>query len=321
MPTTTTDPLATRPLGRTGLTTTALALGTSSLGGTTIPPAHDVPEEEALATVEEVLRRGITHLDTSNQYGDGESERRLSLGLRRAGGLPDGVLLATKVDPLPGGDDFSGARVRRSVQESLERLGQERFDLVHLHDPERISFEDATAPGGPVEALVALREEGLVGHLGVAGGPVDLLRRYVATGVFEVVLTHNRLTLVDSSAEPLVADAAAAGVAVVNAAPYGGGMLVRGPDEVPTYCYRPAGEDVLARVREMQRVCEEAGVPLAAAALQFSLRDERVASTVVGMSAPGRVARTLELARHPVDDATWARLQELAAPGRAGVGL
>lgn len=313
--------LAPRPLGGTGLSVSPVCFGTSSLGGSSIPPGYDVPEDQALATVREVLRSEITFVDTSNNYGDGESERRLGLALAAAGGLPDGVVLATKVDPLPGSDDFSGARVRRSLAESLARLGQERFSLVYLHDPERISFADATAPGGAVEALVALRDEGLVEHVGVAGGPVDLLREYVALGVFEAVISHNRLTLVDSSADPLVEDAVARGAAFVNAAPYGGGMLVRGPDEVSTYCYRPASEQVLARVREMQRVCEEAGVPLAAAALQYSLRDERVASTIVGMSAPGRVARTLELARTPIDEATWARLLELAEPGRAGVGL
>src|SRR5690606_38766569 len=106
--------------------------------------------------------------------------------------LPDGFVLATKADADPVTGDFSGERVRRSVEESLERLGLDHVPLMYLHDPEfHITFEQAMAPGGPVEALIALREEGVIGHIGIAGGPIDLMRRYVRTGVFEVVLSHN----------------------------------------------------------------------------------------------------------------------------------
>jgi D-threo-aldose 1-dehydrogenase len=211
--------------------------------------------------------------------------------------------------------------VRQSVRESQERLGLQQLQLVYLHDPERISFEEATAPGGAVEALLALRDAGVIQYVGVAGGPIDLERRYVGLGVFDAVISHNRYTLVDQSAEPLIQDAADRGVAFVNAAPYGGGMLVRGPDVVPTYCYQPASQATLDRVRQMQRACEARGEPLAAAALQFSLRDRRVASTIVGMSTPERIDQTLRLAEWPIADDLWAELQELAAPGREGVGL
>jgi hypothetical protein len=162
---------------------------------------YEVSTERALRTLRAVLAGPINFLDTSNNYGDGESERRIGVALREAGGLPDGFVLATKVDRDASGD-FSGARVRRSLQESLERLGLERLALVYLHDPEHIAFEDGVAPGGPVQALVELQREGLIDHLGVAGGPIDLMRRYIQTGAFEVVITHNRFTLVDRSAEP-----------------------------------------------------------------------------------------------------------------------
>jgi D-threo-aldose 1-dehydrogenase len=133
--------------------------------------------------------------------------------------------------------------VRRSLQESLERLGLERLALVYLHDPEHISFEDGVAPGGPVQALVELQREGLIDHLGVAGGPIDLMRRYIRTGAFEVVITHNRFTLVDRSAEPLLDEARELDVAVVNAAPFGGGVLAKGPAAVRDYAYGPAHPD------------------------------------------------------------------------------
>lgn len=309
------------PLGKTGLLVTPLCVGTSPLGSFPEQYGYEVGTEQAVATVRRVLEGPLNFLDTSNNYGDGESERRIGTALRLTGGLPEGFVLATKVDPLPGSSDFSGERVRESVRESLERLGLDRLQLVYLHDPERISFEEATARGGPVEALVQLKEEGVVGHLGVAGGPIDLERRYVDLGAFDVVISHNRYTLVDQSAEPLMRDAAAQGIAFVNAAPYGGGMLVRGPDEVPTYCYQPASDQTLARVRAMQRACEARGVPLAAAALQFSMRNGLVASTIVGMSSPERVEQTIRLAEWAIDDNLWQELLDLAAPGRNGVGL
>jgi D-threo-aldose 1-dehydrogenase len=309
------------PLGQTGLNVTPLCVGTSPLGNFPAQYGYEVGEDQAVATITRVLRGPLTFIDTSNNYGDGESERRIGKAITEAGGLPENFVLATKVDPLPGSDDFSGERVRESVRESQERLGLRQLQLVYLHDPERISFEEATAPGGAVEALVALRDEGVIQHIGVAGGPIDLERRYLGLGVFDAVISHNRYTLVDQSAEPLIQDAADRGVAFVNAAPYGGGMLVRGPDVVPTYCYQPASDATLDRVRRMQHACLTREVPLAAAALQFSLRDRRVASTIVGMSSPERIDQTVRLAEWPIEDDLWAELMELAAPGREGVGL
>jgi D-threo-aldose 1-dehydrogenase len=313
------DHLALRPLGRTGLQVTGLCFGGSSLGSMAELYGYEVSTERALGTLREVLAGPINFLDTSNNYGDGESERRIGAALREAGGLPEGFVLATKVD-LDASGDFSGARVRRSLQESLERLGVERLALVHLHDPELISFEEGVAPGGPVEALLELQREGLIDHLGVAGGPIDLMRRYLRTGAFEVVITHNRLTLVDRSAEPLIDEAQALGVAVINGAPFGGGVLAKGPSAVRTYGYGPAHPEVLRRIEQMQAACARHEVPLAAAALQLSLREPRVVSTIVGITAPGRVAQTLELARWPIPETLWDELQALLPPAEYWLG-
>lgn len=298
-------------LGRTGLSVPAVCVGTSPLGEVEDGHGHGIPFDQAVAAVRAALAGPLDFVDTSNGYGD--SERRVGTALRAAGGLPTGAVLATKVDPAPGSSDFSGARVRASVAESLERLGVDHLSLLHLHDPERITFEAAMAPDGPVQALVELQREGVVDFLGVAGGTLDLMRRFVDTGLFDVLLNHNRFTLVDSSAAALFTDATAAGVGVLNGAPYGGGMLVRGPDVQPQYCYRPVGDATLARVRRMEQACAREGVPLAAAALQYSLRDPRITSTVVGMSDPARIAQTLELASTPISDGLWAELDTLAA--------
>ncbi|MFJ3490587.1 aldo/keto reductase [Leifsonia aquatica] len=306
-------------LGRTGLTVSDVCVGTSALGSFPAQYGYEVDTETAVATIHRVFEGPFTFIDTSNEYGGGESEKRIGQAIREHGGVPEGVVVATKVDPLPGTTDFSGDRVRRSVEESLDRLGLDRLPLVYLHDPEKITFEEGVAPGGPLEALIALRDEGVIGHLGVAGGPIDLELQYLATQAFDAVISHNRFTLVDQSAEPLLDDAQARGVAFVNAAPFGGGMLVKGPDAVPTYCYAPVSDEVLDRVRLMEALCAEHGVPLAAAALQFSLRDPRVTSTIVGMSEPKRVEQTVELAGFEIPDALWDALLPIARRGRAGV--
>lgn len=223
-----------RPLGRTGLQVSAVCIGTSPLASMPALYGYEVARDRAEATIGQVLRGPFNFMDTSNGYGGGSAERRIGRTLAAAGGLPPGFVLATKVDADPDTGDFSGERVKRSVEESLQRLGLDRVQLMYLHDPEyHLTFAAAMARGGPVEALTELRDQGVLAHLGVAGGPVRLMSDFVATGQFEAVLNHNRFTLVDRSAGPLMDDAHKRGVAFVNGAPYGGGMLAKGPTRSP----------------------------------------------------------------------------------------
>ncbi len=311
--------METRELTGTDWTIPVLGTGTSALGSFPALYGYEVDEDTAVSAIIASIERGFTFIDTSNEYGGGASEERIGRALRRLGGVPDGVLVVTKVDPLRGSSDFSGARVRASVDESRSRLGMDFLPLVHLHDPEKIGFEAAMAPGGPVEALLELQQEGVIGALGVAGGPIDMKLDFLRTGHFQVVMSHNRYTLVDSSAEPLIQECVDRGVGFINAAPFGGGILVRGPEEFPAYRYGRADEGLLERVRAMEAACREAGVALAAAALQFSTRDPRVASTVVGMSRPERFEQMLDLLDTPIPDSLWERLEPLVAQGRSGV--
>ena len=313
------DPGEQRPFGRTGLTVTPICIGTSPLASMPQLYGYEVDAARAQATVDAVLDGPFTFLDTSNNYGAGSAEERIGAVVRRRG-LPAGFVLATKVDADPVTGDFSGGRVRRSLEESLGRLGVDRVPVLYLHDPEfHLTLEEALAPGGAVETLVALRDEGLAGHLGVAGGRLDLMRAFVATGVFEAVISHNRWTLLDRTADALLDDAVAGGLAFVNGAPYGGGMLARGPDVQPRYAYGDTAEEVRTAARAMQAACAAHGVPLAAAALQFSLRDPRVTSTIVGVSEPARIAATIDLATVEIPAGLWAELDRLRPP--EGTGL
>ncbi|MDP9890469.1 aldo/keto reductase [Pseudarthrobacter enclensis] len=308
-----------RPFGRTGLTVSDICVGTSALGSFPAQYGYEVDEVTAVATIQRVFDGPFTFIDTSNEYGGGASEERIGRAIAERGGIPEGYVVATKVDPLPGSTDFSGDRVRRSVEESLERLGLDKLQLVYLHDPEKISFDEGVAKGGPLEALIDLRDQGVIQYLGVAGGPIDLELQYLATDAFDAVISHNRYTLVEQTAEPLLEDAARRGVAFVNAAPFGGGMLVKGPRAVPRYCYAPVDQATIDRVLRMEELCRQHGVALAAAALQFSVRDERVASTIVGMSQPSRVEETLGLLNRDIPQELWDQLLPLAHEGRNGI--
>ncbi len=306
------DPRSRRTLGRTGLSVSAVCVGCAPLGDMPETFGYSVGRQRAHETLRAVFESPINFLDTAASYGDGESERRIGEVLGEIGGLPDGVVLATKADRDLTTGDFSGEQMRRSVERSLHLLGMDRLQLVYLHDPEHESFEHMMAPGGPVEVLTGLKEEGVIEHLGVAGGPVDLMIRFVETGLFEAVISHNRYTLVDRSADPLFDVATEHGVAALNAAPYGSGILAKGPDAYARYMYEEAPEALVERVRVMQEACGQFGVPLPAAALQLSLRDPRIASTIVGITRPERVGQTLDLAVHPIPGELWERLDVLA---------
>ena len=307
-----TDAASRRPLGSTGLSVSPLCIGCAPLGDMPETFEYEVDEGRAFQTLEAVFESPINFLDTAASYGDGESERRIGEVLKRRGGLPEGMVLATKADRDLQTGEFSGEQMRRSVERSLKLLGLDRLQLVYLHDPEHAGFEDLMAPGGAVEVLRELRDEGVIEHLGVAGGPIEMEIRYVETGLFEAVITHNRYTLLDRSAEPLLGVAATRDVALLNAAPYGSGILAKGPDAYARYAYEEAPQEMVERARAMQKVCKEFGVPLAAAALQFSMQEPRVASTIVGISRPERVGQTLDLATQQIPEELWERLDRLA---------
>lgn len=209
--------------------------------------------------------------------------------------------------------------MRASVDESRERLGLDVLPVVHLHDPERITFEEAMAPEGAVRALVELRDAGVIGHIGVAGGPVALLERFVRTGEFELLVTHNRFTLLDRSAESLLDLCAERGVGVFNAAPFGGGALTADDGPVGRYHYRDVDDVQRTAVLRIREIAREAGVPVGALALGLSLREPRITATIAGTSSPAHLDRMLGWARTELPD-VWAELDAALPPAEHQVG-
>ena len=303
--------LRVRPLGNIGLLVSTLCAGCAPLGDMMETFGFSVSKERAHKTLRAIFESPVNFLDTAASYGDGESETRIGEVLHDIGGVPPGYVIATKADRDFSTGDFSGEQMRRSVERSLRLLGLDRLPLVYLHDPEHAAYEHLMSSSGAVEVLVGLKEEGIIEHLGVAGGPIDLMIQYVETGLFEAVITHNRYTLINRTAVPLLDSATALGVPVLNAAPYGSGILAKGPDAYTRYAYQEATQELIEQIRAISEICQEYDVPLAAAALQFSMRDPRVVSTIVGLSKPERVQQTLDLATYPIADELWPRLDTL----------
>ncbi|WP_194410610.1 aldo/keto reductase [Microbacterium cremeum] len=290
------------------LNVSPLTLGTSGLGRDTVPGSPE--EEAAVAVAVDLLSSSHRFTDTSNNYSAGRSETVMGVAIARLG-EDAATRVISKVDADPETGVFDRDRVLRSFDETTARLGVERLPLLHLHDPYTVTFEEAMAPGGAVEGLIELRESGRVDAIGVAAAPVPLLARYVATGVFDAVLIHNRFTVVDQSAAPVFADAHERGMTVFNAAPFGSGILVTGPRPAAIYDYRPATPELIGWVERLERVCVAHGVSLPAVALHFSLRSALVDSTIVGVATPGRRAQLDELAATPVPDELWREVEAL----------
>jgi len=305
-------PAALRPrrFGSTDLMLPPIAVGCAPLGNMVDTFAYAVSEADAIATIHATVASPFNYIDTAAHYGDGESERRIGLALKEIGGLPAGAVLQTKAGRHVPTNDYSGPMVKQRFERSLELLGIDKVDILYLHDAEHTTFEAAMAPVGPVEVLQDARRQGLTRFIGVASGPNDVELAYIETGLFDAVITHNRYTLLNRTADEVIEAAHQRGMAVLNAAPYGSGMLAKGTLAYPRYAYQPASATLVETTRKYEEICGRYGVPLAAVALQFSTNDPRITSTIVGMSNPARLQQTIDLllTEIPVDC-----LEEIAA--------
>lgn len=288
-----------------GMVVSELCIGGGPFSGWPEVYGYDIDEPQGIATVETVFASPINFLDTSHEYGGGRGESRVGAAIK-AGKMPAGFIVATKADS--DGADYSGKRVRQTFELSLERLGLDHIDLYYLHDPEKRPFEEMTAAGGAVDEIVKLKDEGLVSAIGVAGGHVGELGRYVDTGIFDVVLNYAQYTLLNRNAEQLMNKSVDQGVAFVNAAPYASGILSAGDNRQAKFQYQDPDAEVLRVTEQLRDVCAAFGVDIRAVALQFSTRDPRITSTAVGISRPERVQDLIDDVSVVIPDELWEHL-------------
>ncbi|MGB8315425.1 MAG: aldo/keto reductase [Aestuariivirga sp.] len=299
-------------IGKTGLHLPPIAFGGSALGDMPDTYGYGVSEERARQTIRAILALPDGFIDTSRNYGMGRSEQRIGQVVRELGGWPRGRILSTKLDRDMDTGRFDAARARRSLEESLTALGVDHVQILHLHDPEHgADLTEVTRKGGALDELLRMKEEGLADAIGLAAGNVAVMLPMLRDWDLDGLITHNRYTLVNRNAEPLLALAQSKGMFVLNAAPYAGGALAKGSGTYQRYVYQEATEKMLAPIAAVEAVCVRHGVPPGAAALQFSLRDPRIASTICGVSKAERVAETLAWAKWPIPEDAWKELLAL----------
>jgi D-threo-aldose 1-dehydrogenase len=299
-------------LGRTDLMVTRICFGTSGLGDMPDTYGYNVAAERAEATMRAIFEGPVNFIDSARIYGMGRSEERIGSAIREQGGLPAGFVVSTKLDRDPQTNVFDAAQARRSLEQSLAALGLERIDLLHLHDPEHARLlAEATGRDGALGELFRIKEEGLAKAVGLAAGPTTVMTPLLRDWDFDALITHNRFTLVNRNAEDMLNFTQSKGIAVLNAAPYAGGVLAKGSKSYRRYVYQEASDSMLDPIRRIEAICARHGVPPGAAALQFSMRDPRVTSTICGVSKPERVKQTLDWARFPIPDVLWRELEEV----------
>ncbi len=301
-------------LGRTGLKVSRLSFGASALGSVFRP----VEESEGIRAVREALDLGINYFDVAPAYGGTLAETVLGKALT---GIPrDRYYLSTKAgkftDPEHYGRDelnYSRARLRDSIAQSMKRLGVDHFDIVHLHDFEyqRRAYTERALDEG-MSALRELKDEGTVGAVSAGIYPMDLWHRIVASVAIDVALVHNHYCLNDTRALELLPAVVEKGIGLINGSPFGSGLL---SGREPA-AWHPAEEEDRRCFREAARFCERQGVPISKLAIQFASQHPQIPTTLFSSASAESVRRNVQWHEEPFDPSLLADVQKLLAPVR-----
>lgn len=293
-----------------------LGLGCASLG--TPPPA--LSDRDAVDVMSAAFARGIRFFDVAPLYGGGLAEQRLGAALRNR--PRDGLVLCTKTgvtrplgqSAMPAGAtrrrqfdvwDYSAKATRISVETSLTRLGVARLDVVHLHDVE--THLDACIEA--YEELERLRDDGIVGAVGVGSNLVEPVQKLSARVRLDAVLLAGCYTLLDQHASAFLNEAHRSGIRVIAGGIFNSGVLAKWPQPAPTYGYEPADAAILARTARIAAVCERHDVPLGTAALQFVAAHPAISTVLIGPRSVLELDDNLQALRHSIPDALWDDLE------------
>ena len=296
----------------TDLEVTELSFGTSSLGSMPDTYGYEVPEERAQETLKRFFKGPVNLIDTSRNYGMGESELRIGRAIKNNSGWPNNFILSTKLDRDMNTLGFDKDRARKSLEESLNALNLDKVDILFLHDPEHTKdVSEITKKGGSMDELFKIKEEGLCRAVGLAMGKVDMMFPMLKEWDFDVIINHNRFTLLNRQANEMYDYAYKKNISIINAAPYAGGVLAKGPSNFKKITYQDVTEEKLAPAREIEKVCKKYNVEMGAAALQFSMKDERVTSTLCGVTSVQSIEKNLSWAETSIPEKFWDEILKL----------
>jgi D-threo-aldose 1-dehydrogenase len=293
------------PVGRTSLRVSSMGFGCAPLGGTMGEPMND---EKAVAVVQAALQQGIHLFDTAPSYGNGLSEQRLGMALQN---LPrDQFVLETKLGLVRGGKVIRFGHplgsVRRSLEESLARLGLEYVDILLIHDADR-NYRDAIDVVYP--ELASLRSEGLIKAIGAGMNQWQMLADFTRDGDFDVFMLAHRYTLLEQSSLDFLDLCVRKGISIHLAGVFHSGILATGAVQNAKFIYRDAPDEVCSRVSAIQIIAARYQVPLSAIALQFAWEHPAVTSLVVGMVTPEEVFDNLGAFHFPIPPELWSDLR------------
>jgi len=296
--------METRLLGRTGLRLPILSFGASSLG----QEFRSVNLDDALRSVRVALDGGLNFIDTSPFYGRGMSEVMLGLALRD---VPrESYTLCTKLGRYDLQHfDFSAKRVHESVDVSLHRLGTDHLDIVLCHDIEFVEMSQIVEETLP--ALRKIQKSGKVRFIGISGYPMKAFRYVLERADLDCALSYNQYTLQNTRfADDLVPLLEERGIGAMNAGPFSARLLTNAP--LPKWLKEP--EEVKDAARRAAAHCAAKGVDLAQLALQFSIANPAIATTVAGSANPENIRKWIEWAAKPLDLELLREVQEIFAP-------
>ena len=296
--------LPTRRLGRTELELPILSFGASSLG----QEFRRVRLDEALESVRVALECGLSFIDTAPFYGRGMSEVLLGIALRD---VPrDSYTLCTKLGRYDLQHfDFTAKRVAESIDISLHRLGTDHLDIVLCHDVEFVPLHQIVEETIP--ALKKAQAAGKLRYLGFSGYPMKIFRTICDQTGVDCALSYNQYTLQNTRfADEMVPYLASKGVGAINAGPFSARLLTNAP--LPAWLKEP--DEVKVAARCAAALCASRGVDIAKLALQFSLANEAISTTVAGSANPANIRNWAKWAAEPLDHELLAEVQAIFAP-------
>mgnify|MGYP001202132123 CR=1 FL=1 len=301
-----------KEVGKTGVFVTPICFGTSPLGDMPDTYGYSVSQDQAIHTIKTIIESPINFIDTSRNYGRGRSEERLGLAMQKSNVHLEDLIISSKLDRDMTTNKFDYKQARKSFEESLTALNIQNIPIMHLHDPEyACDLTDITKKGGALDFLFSLKEEGLVKAVGLAMGKLEIMEPLLKERPFDALISHNRYSILNRQADKMFEYAYKSGICIFNAAPYAGGILAKGSTKSKRLVYQEVTDEKLTPVHKIEEICRHYEIPLGALALQFSLKDKRITSTIVGVSKPERVDETLYWANFPISQEAWNEFYKL----------